>query len=155
MVSRNWQAVLLAAVAGTMTMMVWAQAPQGAVPGGGPIPIRSGLDADKYRMMTITQQGLNSSALNLSIAQKAKISQIVDAYVIEQAALDRKYPTEPGARPSPAAVQARQTALANLTAALGSVMNEEQRQTWQAAQAARRSAIEQATSRPPPGARRN
>lgn len=94
--------------------------------------------AEALRSMTIQQQGLNNAALNLSRPQKAEINKIVAAYVEEQLfETERLGPAQK--RPEHAA----RTALANLTDALSTVMNGEQRAIWEAA---KRSANTSATS---------
>ncbi len=91
------------------------------------------------RATTIDSQGLNNPMLRLTTAQRAEIDQLVDAYQEEQKKLNDKFSKAQSAQASQEAISARKTARANLTTALATVMNSEQRKTWEAAQAARHS----------------
>lgn len=134
---------LLAAATGVMLMvsgMASAQAPGGG-PGAGPPRGGMGMGmgmGTPDRAGTIQRQGLNDPALKLTDAQKAEIDKIADAYVKEITAVNEKYPMTPGSPPSQEAMSARQKANENLTAAVGKVLNADQRKTWEAAQASRR-----------------
>ncbi len=108
----------------------FAQAPGGGPPrgpGGG-----MGMGAPADRPTTIQRQGLNDPALNLTAAQKAEIDKIVDAYLVEQKALAEKYPMTPGSPPGADAQAARMKSREDFTAALGKVLNDAQRKTWEA-----------------------
>lgn len=152
MISRKWHAMLVAAAASAMAMMASAQAARNAPPVDS-FAMYPTQDPAQLRMITIMQQGLNSSSLNLTTAQKAEINKIVDVFVAELIVLNKEHPVEPGKPATPAAIQTRQSAVGKLNTALGKVMNQEQRRTWESAQAARRSKLESALSRPPPGFR--
>jgi hypothetical protein len=90
------------------------------------------------RPTTIERLGLNDAALKLSDAQKKQIDTIVDGYVAEQKTLREKYPMAQGSPPSQDAMTAMRSSRENLNTAVGKVLNDTQRTTWQAAQAARR-----------------
>ncbi len=124
--------VLLGALA-LVSFHVVAQAPQGGPPRGG-----MGMMGAADRPTTIERMGLNDASLKLTAAQKAEIDKIVDAYLVEQKTLREKYPMTQGGPPSQEAMTAMRGARDNLNAALGKVLNEQQRTAWQAAQAARR-----------------
>ncbi len=124
-------AVMAFASAGAM-----AQAPAGGPPRmGGGMGMGMG-PAD--RPTTLQRQGLDDPALNLTAAQKAQIDKIVDAYLVEQKTLGEKYPMTPGSPPSQEAMAARMTSRANLNTAVGKVLDDSQKKTWEAARAARR-----------------
>lgn len=56
----------------------------------------------------------------------------------EQKMLAAKYPMTPGTPPSQEAMTARRAARENLNTAVGKVLDDTQRKTWETAQAARR-----------------
>jgi hypothetical protein len=114
-----------------------AQAPAGGPPrmGGG---MGGGMGAPADRPTTIQRQGLDDPALNLTAAQKAQIDKIVDGYIAEQKTLAEKFPMTPGSPPSQEAMAARMAARDNLNAAVGKVLDDSQKKTWEAARAARR-----------------
>jgi len=97
-----------------------------------------GMMGPQDRPGTIERMGLNDPALKLTAAQKTEIDKIIDAYLADQKALAAKYPMTPGSPPGQEAMQARRTARDNLNTALGKVLNDEQRKSWETAQAARR-----------------
>lgn len=141
----KFKAALLATAAGAMMMMAagaQAQAPGGG-PGGAGGPPRMGggggmgmgqLD----RAGTIQRFGLDDAALKLTAAQKAEIDKAADAYVAAMGKVNEKYPFTPGSAPNQEGMTARTKVRDDLTAAVNKVLNEEQRKTWEAAQASRR-----------------
>lgn len=125
---------LLAVATGAM-MMVMAAGAQAQAPGGGAGPgaggpPRGGMMGPVDRATTIERNGLADPALKLTAAQKAEIDKIADAFVAEV----QKAPA------GQEAMAARMKARENMTAAVNKVLNDEQRKTWEAAQAARRPA---------------
>jgi hypothetical protein len=131
----NLKTLLLAAAAGAMMTMAagaMAQAPAGG-PGAGPPRGGPGMGGPVDRASTIQRNGLADPALNLTAAQKAEIDKAADAYVAEVAKLPAM---TPGAPPSAEAMAARTKARENLTAAVGKILNADQKKTWDAAQAA-------------------
>jgi Spy/CpxP family protein refolding chaperone len=113
-----------------------AQAPQGGGMGGmggmGMMPMdRAGMEQ---------RLALDAEGLNLTAAQKSQIDKIVDDYIVEQGKLREKYPMTPGSPPGQEAMTAMRSARENLNTAVGKVMNDAQRKTWEAAMAARRPA---------------
>ncbi len=124
---------LLAAATGAMMMMMaagaQAQAPGGGAGPGAGGPPRGGMAMGPVdRASTIERNGLADPALKLTAAQKAEIDRIADAYVAEV----QKAPA--GQEAMTARMQARQ----NMTAAVNKVLTDEQRKTWETAQAGRR-----------------
>lgn len=124
---------LIGALAVLVALPAGAQAPAGrpvernhSVPGGVP-----------DRLLTIDSQGLNSPALRLSRAQRAQIDKVIDAYLNELGRLNERYPTTQHGQPSQEAAAARITAQNDLTAALGKVLTDDQRNTWESVRAAR------------------
>lgn len=140
---RNLKTLLLAAAAGAMMTMAagaMAQAPAGGPaagpPRGGPgMGGGMGMGGPVDRASTIQRNGLADPALNLTAAQKAEIDKAADAYVAEVAKLPAM---TPGSPPSAEAMAARTKARENLTAAVGKILNADQKKTWEAAQASRR-----------------
>lgn len=149
MIGRKCHAMLVAAVLGTTAMMALAQVPRSAAPVDS-YAMYPSQDPGRLRTITILQQGLNRSELNLTTAQKDRINKIVDAFVAELIVLNKEHPVEPGKPATPVAIQTRQSAVGRLNTALGGVMNEEQRRSWEGEQTARRSRLESSLSRPPP-----
>jgi hypothetical protein len=141
MKSRGGMVTVLATLA-LASASAFAQAPGGG-PGGAGGPPRGmggggmGMGGVADRPTTIERQGLNDPALNLTAAQKAEIDKVVDAYLAEQKTLAEKYPMTPGSPPAADAMAARTKARDAFTAALGKVLNDAQRKTWEAARAAR------------------
>lgn len=141
MVSKKLKRMLVAVAAGAMTMMaanVMAQAPAGGPPRGPGGGMGMGMGAPADVPTTIERQGLNDPALKITAAQKAEIEKVTAAFVEEQKKINEKYPMAQGSPPSQEGMTARQTARTNYTAAVGKILNDEQRKTWEAAQAARR-----------------
>ncbi len=140
MVSKKLKGMLVAAAAGAMAMVsigALAQAPGGGPPGGGGMRPGGGggFAQPTDRAGVIQRYGLNAPELKLTDAQKAQIDKIADTYLEEM----KKVPAmTPGTPPSPEAMAARQAPRTNLTTAVGKVLNDEQRKTFEAAQAARR-----------------
>jgi hypothetical protein len=130
--SRGGMLTVLAALT-LASATAFAQAPGGA-PGGPPRGMGGGMGmgAPADRPTTIQRQGLNDPALNLTAAQKTEIDKIVDAYLAEQKTLAEKYPMTPGTPPSADAQAARTKAREGFTAALGKVLTDAQRKTWEA-----------------------
>jgi Spy/CpxP family protein refolding chaperone len=153
MSSSKFRETLVVATASMMTVFAVgaaAQAPAGGPPRGGGMGM--GMMGPQDRPGTIERLGLNDPALKLTAAQKTEIDKIVDAYLAEQKVLAEKYPMTPGSPPSQEAMQIRRTARENLNTALGKVLNDEQRKSWEAAQAARRPQMG-GPGGPPPGNR--
>lgn len=140
---RRSMAVMVGAFA-LASMTAMAQAPQGGPPPGGPrgpgmgMGMGMGMMGAADRPTTIERLGLNDAALKLTAAQKGEIDKIVDAFLAEQKTLNEKYPMAQGQPMNPEGMTARRTARENMTGAINKVLNEEQRKTWEAAQAARR-----------------
>jgi hypothetical protein len=139
--SRGGMAAILAVLA-LAAVNVNAQAPGGGPPGGGPprgmgMGMGGGMGGPQDRPTVIQRQGLSDPALKLTDAQKAQIDKIVDGYVAEQKTLAEKYPMTPGSPPSADAQAARMKSRDGLTAALGKVLDDSQRKTWEAARAMR------------------
>lgn len=132
MVSKTWIAMLVVS-ASSITVMAAAQETRGTSAAG---PVATPAAAGD-RTFVIQQFGLNNPALRLTTSQRAEIDKIVTAYVAERAVLNKNYPVRTDERPSEASIQARQAASLKLAAALGGVMDTEQRRTWEAARAAR------------------
>lgn len=104
---------------------------------GAPRAPGSGAFGTVSRAATINSLGLNSPALKLTTAQKAKIDSVVYAYMAEQKSLDELLPIGRDRQPNQEAIRARQVAHENLTAAVAALMNDEQRKTLAAEQAKR------------------
>ena len=96
---------------------------------------------------------LDAAGLNLSADQKAQIDKLVDAYIAEQGKLRAQHPMTPGTPPSQEMMTAMRSARENLNAAVGKVMNDKQRSTWEAALATRRPMGPQGGPMGPPGNR--
>jgi Spy/CpxP family protein refolding chaperone len=153
--SKRFRDTLVVATASVMAVFAVgaaAQAPAGGPPRGGGMGMGMGMMGPQDRPGTIERMGLNDPALKLTAAQKAEIDKIVDGYIAEQKTLAEKYPMTPGSPPSQDAMQARRSARDNLNTALGKVLNDEQRKSWEAAQAARRPPMG-GPGGPPPGNR--
>lgn len=106
--------------------------------GGPPRGMGMGMGGVADRPTTIQRLGLDDAALKLTAAQKTQIDKIVDGYIVEQKALAEKYPMTPGSPPGQEAMTARRAARENMNTAVGKVLDESQRKTWETAQAARR-----------------
>jgi hypothetical protein len=134
--------MLLAATAGallTMAAGAMAQAPGGGAPGAGPPRggpgMGGGFGPPTDRAGVIQRNGLGDAALKLTAAQQAEIDKAADAYLAEM----QKVPAAaPGGPPSQEVMDARNKARDNLMAAVNKVLNDEQKKTLEAAQAARR-----------------
>ena len=131
MVSKTWNAMLVAVVASAITITSSAQTRPQSAPITA-IVMPPGTGAATYRAMTMSLQRLNNPALNLTPEQMAEISKVIDGFVAEQMALDKSSPVARGSKPSRAELQDRKSAVAKLTAKLGQVMNDEQRRKWEA-----------------------
>lgn len=131
---------LLAAGAASV-MLVMAAGAAAQAPAGGPprgMGMGMGMMGPADKATTIERMGLNDAALKLTAAQKAEIDKLADGYVAEQKMLGEKYPMAQGSPPSQEGMMARRDAREKFNAAVGKVLNDEQRKTWEAAQAARR-----------------
>lgn len=131
---------LLAAAAGAMLFSSAVMAQQGP-PRGGPPGVPGGgmaMGGQLDRAGTIQRFGLADAALKLTDAQKAQIDKAADAYVAEMKTVNEKYPMAAGSPPDQQGMDARNKARENLTAAVHKVLNDEQKKTWDAAQASRR-----------------
>jgi hypothetical protein len=138
---RKLKGMLVATAASLMTVVAVDAAAQAPAPGGPPRGMGMGgmgMMGPADKATTIERMGLNDPALKLTAAQKADIDKLADAYVTDQKALAAKYPMAQGSPPSQEGMQARRDAREKFTAAVGKVLNDEQRKTWEAAQAARR-----------------
>lgn len=93
---------------------------------------------DRFRRSTTRRKNTCNPSLKLSPAQKTQIDKIADVYVAESTTLSGKYPMTPGSPPSQEAMAARMKSREGFTAAVNQVLNDEQKKTWQAAQASRR-----------------
>jgi hypothetical protein len=140
MFSKKLKGMLVVAAAGALAIAsagAFAQAPAGG-PGGGPPRGPGGgggFAAPTDRAGVIQRFGLNAPDLKLTDAQKAQIDKLADAFLEEQKKLP---PMQPGAQMTPEAMQARQAPRQNLVTAVGKVLNDEQRKTFEAAQNQRR-----------------
>ena len=127
---------ILAATAASAVMLVSASAFAQA-PGGGPPP-GGGMRGPMDKPTMISRLGLDDAALKLSDAQKGQIDKLVDGYIAEQATLREKYPMTQGSPPSQDMMNAMRSSRENLNTAVGKVLNDSQRATWEAGMAARR-----------------
>jgi hypothetical protein len=143
MISKTWMS-LLGVVAISATMLANAQAPRNEtrVPIFETFALYPSKDPKKLREVTIQQSGVNNYALRLSTEQKAEISKIIDAFVAELLVLQVSDPIEQGKRVPAAAVDKRQVAVGKLNSAVTKLMSTDQRKTWDADKATRRSALE-------------
>jgi hypothetical protein len=114
-----------------------AQAPGGGPPRSG-MGMGMGMMGAADRPAMIQRLALDDAALKLTDAQKGEIDKLVDGYLAEQKTLREKYPMTQGSPPSQEMMGAMRTARENLNTAVGKVLNDAQRTTWQAAMAARR-----------------
>jgi Spy/CpxP family protein refolding chaperone len=131
----KFKKILTATAASAVVLVsatVLAQAPGGGPPPGG------GMRAPMDRPAMISRMALDDPALKLTDAQKGQIDKVVDGYIAEQATLREKYPMTQGAPPSQEAMTAMRGARENLNTAVGKVLNDSQRATWEASMAARR-----------------
>ena len=127
---------ILAATAASAVVMVSATAFAQA-PGGGPPP-GGGMRGPMDRPSMISRLGLDDPALKLSGDQQKQIDKLVDGYIAEQTTMREKYPMTPGSPPSQDMMTAMRSSRENLNTAVGKVLNDSQRATWEAAMAARR-----------------
>jgi Spy/CpxP family protein refolding chaperone len=127
---------ILAATAASAVVMVSATAFAQA-PGGGPPP-GGGMRGPMDRPTMISRLGLDDAALKLSGDQQKQIDKLVDGYIAEQATLREKFPMTQGSPPSQEAMTAMRSARENLNTAVGKVLNDSQRATWEATMATRR-----------------
>lgn len=89
------------------------------------------------RASVVDIQGLDNPDLALTSRQRSEIEQHISAYLEEHRKISEQFPVVRGQFPSAESIISKQAALVKLTTALGKVMDEEQRKTWQIAQAAR------------------
>jgi Spy/CpxP family protein refolding chaperone len=130
----KFKRIMVAAAASAAVMVsasAFAQAPGGGPPGGG---MRPPMD----RPAMISRMGLDDPALKLSGDQQKQIDKIMDGYIAEQATLREKYPMTQGSPPSQDMMTAMRSSRENLNTAVGKVLNDSQRATWEATMAARR-----------------
>jgi len=149
----GFRKILAATVASTMILVTAAAIAQ-APPGGGPPPGMGGMGmgmGPADRPTTIQRLGLDDPALKLSDAQKAQVDKLVDGYIAEQAKMREKYPMTQGSPPSQEMMGAMRASRESLNAAVGKVLNDSQRATWEAAMAARRPPGMGGPGGPPPG----
>jgi len=131
---KAFAAVALAATV-LITVPVLAQGPPGGPPGGG---MGMGMMGPVDRPTMIKRLALDDPALKLGADQQKQIDSVVDGYIAEQAKLREKYPMTPGSPMSQDGMTAMRGARENLNTAVGKILNDSQRSTWQAAMAARR-----------------
>ena len=127
--------LLAVAVVGAMVAVsvpVLAQAPGGGPPGG-----MRGMGGPVDRPTMIQRLALDDAALKLTADQQKQIDKLVDGYIAEQAQLREKFPMTQGAPPSQEMMTAMRGARDNLNTAVGKVLNDSQRTTWEAAMARR------------------
>lgn len=143
MISKTWKSLLCAVAIGT-AMQANAQAAkkENRVPPVEAFALYPSKDPELLRTITILQSGVNNSALHLTTAQKGEISKIVDAFVAELLVIQKSDPVEKGKSVSAAAIEKRQAAVSRLNDAATKLMSSDQRRTWDADKAARRSALE-------------
>ncbi|MEO8308329.1 MAG: hypothetical protein ABI616_09860 [Pseudomonadota bacterium] len=130
MIGSKFKKMLAAAAVSAVVMVsgtAFAQAPAG---GGMRGPV------DSAGMMQ--RMGLDDPTLKLTDAQKGQIGKIMDGYIADQSKMREKYPTAQGSPPSQEAMAAMRSAREGLNTAVGKVLNDSQRSTWEAAMAARR-----------------
>lgn len=128
---------ILAATAATAVALVAAPAIAQGPPGGG-MGGGMGMMGPVDRPTMIQRMALDDPALKLSDAQKAQVDKLVDGYIAEQGQLRTKYPMTPGTPMSQEGMAAMRASRENLNTAVGKVLDDSQRATWQAAMAARR-----------------
>lgn len=142
MIGSKLNRILATAVAGALVALAAAPAIAQGPPGGGPPPGMGmgmgGMGGPVDRAGMIQRLALDDPALKLSDAQKVQIDKLVDGYIAEQAQLREKYPMTQGAPPSQDMMTAMRGSREKLNTAVGKVLNDSQRATWEAAMAARR-----------------
>jgi len=138
MVSKQLKGMLVVAAASAMAMFsmsTLAQAPGGGPPGGGPPgggPPRMGGGGPGGGGMQMTREtteqrmGLTNPELKLSDAQKTQIDKLVDGYVDGM--------TKMMAGGGQMDMQAMQKSRQDLNAAVGKVLNDDQRKLFEASQ---------------------
>lgn len=143
--TRKLRTLLVAAAAGAMMTMAagaMAQAPGGGPPRGGPGAggpgMGMGMGGQLDRAGVIQRFGLGDEALKLTAAQKTEIDKAADGYVAAMTQVNQKYPMTQGSPPSQEATAARTKARDDFNAAVGKILNADQKKTWDAAQASRR-----------------
>lgn len=146
MSNRKWKRLVVCAALGTMSFGAIHSEAQAPAP--VPPPGAKSVSAPETRFSAIQQLGLNNPALKLTTEQKARIDEILAAYLAEQNAVSSRYAVAPGAQSSPEIVAARRAAHDKLKATIGGVLSKEQRQTWDAEQGSRRARMEALSSRP-------
>jgi Spy/CpxP family protein refolding chaperone len=132
--------ILATATATALLALAAAPAIAQGPPGGGPPPGMGmrGMGGPVDRAGMIQRLALDDPALKLSAAQKAQVDKLVDGYIAEQAQLREKYPMTQGTPPSQEMMTAMRGSRDNLNTAVGKVLDDSQRATWEAAMAARR-----------------
>lgn len=142
--TRKLRTLLVAAATGAMMTMAagaMAQAPGGGPGAGGPgmgMGMGMGMGGQLDRAGVIQRFGLGDEALKLTAAQKTEIDKAADGYVAAMTQVNQKYPMTPGSPPSQEATAARTKARDDFNAAVGKILNADQKKTWDASQAARR-----------------
>lgn len=137
--NRKLRTLLVATAAGTMMTFAagaFAQAPGGG-PGGG-ARMGGGFAQPTDAAGVIQQFGLGDAALKITDAQKPQLNKAAEAYLAEMKTVNEKYPMTQGQMPAQEAMQARTQVRERFTAEVNKVLNEQQRKTWEEAQAARR-----------------
>lgn len=103
---------------------------------GDPVAVRSfGNSLDRASIVDI--HGLDNPALRLTSRQQTEVDAIIRSYLEEYKKIAALFPLVRGEFPSADSIVTRQDALVKFTVAVGKVMNDEQRRTWETAQAAR------------------
>jgi hypothetical protein len=143
MIRSNFRMIMVTTAATAMVSIAapaFAQAPAGGPPPGGGMGMGMGMGmggpVDAPTM--IKRLALDDPALKLSGDQQKQIDKLMEGYIAEQAQLRAKYPMTPGTPPGQDMMTAMRGSRENLNTAVGKVLNDSQRSTWQAAMAARR-----------------
>jgi hypothetical protein len=152
MKSRSRSGLVALATGALLAVSIGVQA-QAQAPGSGPPRdgMRMGMGAQLDRAGTLQRFGLDDATLNLTAAQKVQIDNAADAYVAEMNAVNEKYPFTPGSMPGEQGMAARQKVRDAFIAAVNKVLDEEQRRSWEAVQAARRGGMGMGRGGPPGG----
>jgi hypothetical protein len=140
MINKKLKNLLAVAAVGVMTVIGTQAIAQGPPPGSAP---RGGMGMGMMggpvdRPAMIQRLALDDATLKLTAVQKTQIDKLVDDFVAEQAKMREKHPMTQGSPPDPEMMTAMRAARDGLNAAVGKVLTDAQRTTWQAAMAARR-----------------
>jgi hypothetical protein len=103
---------------------------------GDPVVVRSFVSSlDRASVVDI--HGLDNPALRLTARQQTEVEAIIRSYLEAYKKITAKFPAVRGEFPTADSIIARQDALVKFTTDLRKLMNDEQRKTWETAQAAR------------------